>query len=226
MANEALARFNKMYSEAERMLPRECGETNSVASHKARLAIVFGVAAMDAYFTQKFLNYLTKYLKGMKDRPRLEGKQNEKARANINEQDKALEKLLFESGVTPAFYRDQFEKKRHYRGIHSLVRQHLQSRWTTQRFNRIDQLFNMYGINSLSNRALAEARKQITQKGGLNLAKSIEAMVTRRNQICHECDMNSRKELRAVELTVIKRNLDVIKFFVCAADTLINEEMG
>jgi len=160
-----------------------------------RAAVVLSVAAMDTYFTRKFAEVLVPYLKKKKTPP---------AR---------LVNLLHQAGLDTEQALVIIGMDRPYARIGSLMRAHL-SRYTTQHFDKIDELFVCLGIADLCKHAEAKAKKK-------KLRGVVRALVQRRHEIAHEGDLNGHDKLQAVDAAQLLRRMRSLDLFVENADAII-----
>ena len=170
-------------------------------SELTRTALVLGVAALDAYFTNKFVDCLVPYLK--KYGP-TDGIIEVMEKAGFDTRT-ALELLPKGSGERP------------YRKLRTLVDRHL-DRHTTQRLDVIDRLFLSMGLKDLCKNASAKA-------GRKNLCRRIEIAVERRHDVVHEGDLNAHGNLRAIDADDINGRLQDIKLLVEKCDEIINSRI-
>ncbi len=156
----------------------------NILSDIIRIALVLGVSAMDAYFTDKFIERFVPYIQ----------------KHGTNETMIAqLEKLGFGTETALQLI-PKTRTERPYRRLRNLVEQYLE-RIVTQRFSAIDKLFKSYEIKALSKTAQKKARRKI-------LLKVVENAVKRRNEIVHKGDLNNHDKLRPIKLSEIKTRLN------------------
>jgi hypothetical protein len=160
-----------------------------------RSSIVFAVAAMDSYFTDKFIEILVPYLK--------------KRGAN-----KHLTELLLSAGLNTKEALNLLRYRRPYRRIRSLVGGHLE-KYVTQSVARIDELYNCIGLKHLSKNASHLARKK-------RLISTIKSAVNRRNQIVHQADLLKYGKLNDIDFKTTARYLKGILLFVDKCDVVID----
>lgn len=159
-----------------------------------RSALVLAVAAMDAYFTNVFIENFVKYLKD-------------------NGATKQLIIMLSEAGLDTGAALELLTMQRPYRRIRSLIESHLE-RTTTQRADAIDELFLGYGIRKFCQRAQGIAKRK-------NLIISIRNSVIRRNEIAHEGDINTHGKLQDIDRKQIRRKIQDIVKFVSSSEELL-----
>ena len=151
-----------------------------------RAAVALSVAAMDAYFTDRFCELLVPFIK----------KNGPNAR---------LVELLADAGLDTEQALQMAGMKRPHRRIRTLV-QHYLDRFVTQRFTVIDKLFLCFGIQDLCVNAQGVTGKR-------RLLRSVELHIERRHEIVHEGDVNAHGRLRDIGAsTTIKRIGHVMDF--------------
>ncbi|KYC45786.1 MAG: hypothetical protein AMQ22_02188 [Candidatus Methanofastidiosum methylothiophilum] len=160
-----------------------------------RLVIVLAVAAMDNYFTQKFVDMLIPILKSKKP-------------------SKELVNFLEGSGVTTEMALTLISLKRPMLKIKKLVEIKLE-RYTTQNQKSIDCLFLMYGIKDFCTNIGKKSRKA-------SLLKSISLLVERRNVIVHNGDINKYHKANSVNPDEIFPRLEMIPVFITNAESILN----
>jgi hypothetical protein len=160
-----------------------------------RGAIVLSVAAMDAYFTRRFVEVLVPYIKRNGATP---GLVELLGRAGLNTE----QALLIATMARP------------FRRIRTLVESYLAG-YTTQRFHAIDELFLCLGIKDLTKHAQAKTKK-------VHLFTTVQALVDRRNQIVHEGDLNKHGKICSVAPKQAIRQMKALIAFVLAADDIIS----
>lgn len=220
LSNMAFKRFCQTIGEAKNLLKiaeqiegqkvRENVSLFSPASeHICRLAIIYGVAAMDSYFTSKFAGHFAYFLK------------------STEKLDSATE-TLEEAGINSEFLLDIIRGGvvRPFRVIGTKLREE-KGKSTHQRPEKIDQLFALYGLNNLSKNAMNKAQKgESTPKRVKIPLERLEEIVDRRNQIAHACDIHGHNRFTEISLEDTRRNLDIIHAFVSAAEEIINNKMS
>ena len=170
------------------------GETSARVDDVMRGAAVLQVAAMDAYFTRKFIDLLIPYLK--KHGP-----------------NQRLVKMLSEAGLDTAQALQMATMKRPFRRIRTLITAHLDT-YTTQRFRAIDELFVCFGVKELSKNAAASTHQK-------QLLRRVEMLVERRHAIVHAGDALKGGKLRAVKSKQLLTRITAVLTFVKAADALL-----
>jgi len=168
-------------------------------SDVVRAAVVLAVAAMDAYFTDKYCSLLVPYIKKHGANQRIEQRLTS-AGLDI---DQALQMALM---------------KRPHARVLSLMRRHL-DRKTTQGRKAIDGLYKDYRIDSL-------VQDTVDAVGRKTLFRRIEILVDRRHQIAHSGDLNAKGKANQVKYDDLKAKVADIKVLVHRADYLLYEKLG
>ena len=106
---------------------------------------------------------------------------------------------------------------RPYRRIRTLIENYLDNH-VTQRSEVIDELFLSYHLKDFS-----ENIERLQNRR--TLISSIRNAVTRRHQIVHEGDINSRGKLNSLTLKDIRRKLKDIVVFVAGADEILQKQL-
>jgi hypothetical protein len=190
-------------------------------TEEARFAVVLGVAAMDDYFTQRFCDDLVVFLKNGKKTQALET---------------PFDKASFTRGDVLTLLVDYMagDISRPFKRIRAKVENYL-SDYTTQQFTAIDSLFLSYSYKNFTNNVLKKMnkkdlmagkrlRKSEDKKIGENShRKRINELIERRHQIVHDGDVNSDNKLRTIDAKFVEKRLYAIKFFVDAAEDILNQ---
>jgi len=167
----------------------------SSASDVVRSAVVLSVAAMDAYFTNKFVEMLVPYI-------RKRGPNNE------------LIDILEKAGLDTEQALVMATMSRPFRRVRSLVQNYFE-KYVTQKFDVIDKLFLCFGLKNLTKHTQGITKRK-------RLLRSIELLVERRHQIVHDGDLNSHGKLRRIDPTSVLGRIEDLAAFVEAADILLN----
>lgn len=132
-SSNALSRFEKTFVDAEHFIPfSDNFDAASYRAHRCRFAIVYAVAAMDSYFTKKFTDNLTTFLKD----------------SGVTED---LEKKMEEAGIDTKFFlellrAEDFSTKketRPFKIIHTKIRNSLETYTSQSTRKSIDSLMRM-----------------------------------------------------------------------------------
>lgn len=159
-----------------------------------RSGLVFSVAAMDAYFTDRFSESVVRYIK--------------KHGATTG-----LVEFLSKAGLDTKAALEMLTMDRPYRKIRTLVEDRL-SNYTTQKQNVIDELFLIYAVKSLS----ANAQKKAKRK---TLLTSVRSAVVRRHYIVHAGDLNAHDKIRSLTHQVASRYISNIELYVNSAEQIL-----
>lgn len=169
-------------------------QNKPVYEDMGRSGIVFAVAAMDTYFTRRFVEVLMLYLRF---RGPTEG----------------VVTLLHDAGLDTRLALELLSMERPYRRIRALVDGHLE-RYTTQRFQAIDKLFVALGLKDLC----ANAQKK---SGRATLLRSVELLVERRHAIVHNGDHDKFRRIIPLVFKEYGRRIGDLERFVTSADAII-----
>lgn len=167
-------------------------------SDLCRAAVVLSVSAMDAYFTDIFIERFNTYVKR-------KGMTND------------LIELLGKAGFNTKLAIELLSTSRPLIRIRSLLKDYLEQQ-TTQRSEVIDNLFKAYGITKLSSHIA-------NYKGRKTLVRSIEILIQRRNQIAHEGDMNSHRKSIAISCKEMKKRIKDVVIFVSGAEAILRRQL-
>ncbi len=171
----------------------------AVLSDGLRMALVLAVSAMDAYFTDKYVEAFIPYLR--KRGPNQDMVEYcTKAKIDVRV---ALELLC---------------KKRPLESLRAHVSQYLSS-YVAQDIRKIDDLYKTIGLRDLSRSAQAKSHRS-------RLILNVEAAVRRRHEIAHSGDVTKAGHLRRISAKSVEDALDCIKYFVRDADDIINHSVG
>lgn len=163
-----------------------------------RTSVVLAVAAMDAYFTDVFIERLIPYLRKQKA-------------------SKELAELLFDAGLDTSLALTLLVDKRPFGKIKRLVVKRLE-RKTTQTFEIIDELFKVYNFPSITDIAARKASRGKPDR----LLRTIKRLVVRRHRIAHKGDLNSKGKLCEIQPIDTRRRIERLVAFVAAADEILH----
>jgi len=166
-----------------------------------RTALVLGVSALDAYFTNKFVEKLVPYLqkKGPTD-----------GIVDI------VNKAWFNTKVALEML-PKDRNKRPYRKLRTLVEQYLE-KFVTQKFDTIDDLFLSMSLKDLCKNAEKKSKR-------INLCRRIEIAIEWRHKIVHKGDLNDHGNLCTITDKDTEKRLKEIKLFVEKCDEIINSRI-
>lgn len=165
-----------------------------------RAAVVLAIAAFDRYFTAKYCDVLIPHLK-----------QDKKI------SDKVL-KRLEDAGLDARFSLELLGSDRPFRKIRTIVQNSL-SKYTTQRFEVIDELFLPLGLKELCECSQRKA-------GRRNLLKRINKLVELRNDIAHDGHTNVRGDPKAITSDDIRARIGDLRLFIENCDQILNNRFG
>jgi len=191
--NQAIRRANNMLDFAETI------DESSLKNDNIRMATVLSVAGMDAYFTLKFRDIITDFLSN-------------------EEPGEDLIKLLKDAGLDTRMALELIWMDRPLRRIGTLVERYF-DRYTTQRFDAIDDLFKTIGLPNLCQNAEGIV-------GRTTLRTSIAKLVEKRHEIVHDADINSHIRPRGITLSTTRKRVRDIKLFVEACNSILENRMG
>ena len=163
-----------------------------------RSAIVFAVAAMDAYFTDRYCQTLVPFLKKHGSNHRLDDRlQN--AGLNVRQ---SLEMAVM---------------KRPYRRVTTLMEKHL-DRYTAQSTKDINRLYLDFGVEKL----LGNVESGLGRK---NLVRRVEILVERRHKIVHAGDLNARNTPNAIDAVKSFERIRELNTLVRGADDFLDKKL-
>lgn len=168
-------------------------------SDMVRSSVVLSVAAMDAYFTNRYAEVLIPYIK------------KHGATSSII-------KLLDNAGLDTKTALNIISMERPYRGIRTLVDKHF-ANYTTQKTRVIDDLFVGFGISNFCENIQS-------MKDRKNLIRSVEMLIERRHKIVHRGDYNSHGRLVTIDCFQIEKRMKDMTTFVNGAEQLIKNRMN
>lgn len=204
--SKARVQFDNTMLRAENMLDSaiklpellEADPTDIWFQDTVRASIVIAVAAMDSYFTKKFVEVLVEFLKK-------------------NGPTDALVELLQKAGLDTRESLKLLGMQRPYRRIRNLVEAHFET-YVTQRFSVIDDLYIGFSLKDLSANA-------IKKTGYIRAQSSIEKLIEKRHQIVHEGDVNSHGKIRGINPNEIKNKFKLLRLFVECSDDIIEKKI-
>ena len=159
-----------------------------------RAGIVLSVAAMDAYFTDRFCEEFTTHI----------------AKNNLNNE---MRELVEKAGLNTEKSISMFNKDRPNRILSNMVKKYLSGR-VTQNFKEIDKLYGCFGFKKFTQHA-----EKLTKRK--NLLQSINKLIERRHKIVHAGDYNQHGNLRTIEYTSLVRKIIEVEKLVESCDGLL-----
>lgn len=195
-ANNQIALYRRLskvtfVKEPKKLSPQELSDV-------LRTGLVLGVAAFDAYFTDRFSEGLVPHL-----------------RMNIAP-GRDLVDLMQKAGLDTKAALELLGMERPYRRIRTLVEHYLDC-YVAQRMGVIDTLFVGFGLKGLSENA--EKRT-----GRRQLRRSIEIAIQRRHDIVHAGDLDKHGKLKPIDDRKIERRLKDMTLFVNACESIISKK--
>jgi hypothetical protein len=160
-----------------------------------RSSVVLGVSAMDAYFTNRFVEMLIPYIKRRGPT-------------------RAMVKLLHDAGLNAEQALIMAAMDRPFSRVRTIMTRHLE-RTVTQKFSAIDNLFTAFGLNDFCANVQGKS-------GRKRLLRSIEILVQRRHEIVHEGDLNAKGVLQPIGAKEVLFRLRHLNQFVTCADVILN----
>lgn len=171
---------------------------DAFVSDMGRAGIVIAVSAFDDYFTRRFCEAVVPVLK--KHKP-----------------NKHLAEMLSSAGLDVVGSLELLSMQRPYRRIRTLIDRHLESH-VTQRFDKIDDLFNVIGLGKFSAGVQKRAKRSA-------LCKSVSILVERRHSIVHSGDLNKKGVVVSLSPRDTRTRLNNMRLFVDTADSIIQDRL-
>tara|TARA_B110001469_G_C9593467_1_gene294591 strand:- start:50 stop:634 length:585 start_codon:yes stop_codon:yes gene_type:complete len=187
----------QIYGHINTAIKKELSEEDQQMMHiddLVRSAVVLSVAAMDLYFTDVFSEHFVSYIK----------------RKKPNE---SMVKILEKAGLNVEQSLEMFSMKKPYRRIRTLIDAHF-SRYVTQNFQKVDDLFVGYRIKSISRSAQTKLDRR-------NIVKRIEILIQRRHSIVHRGDLNEHNNVKPIDVKDVLGRIRDMNKFVVASDGII-----
>lgn len=164
-----------------------------------RGAVVLAVAALDAYATDAFSEKFIIYIKHRTP-------------------DESLVKLLSNAGLDVKQALMLLSADRPYRKIRTMIEKYY-SKYTTQKFEVIDELFLQYRISDITTNA--ERRS-----GFKRLKKSVALLIERRHQIVHDGDYNKRNRINDIQEAVVEKRISDLEILVKNMDYILENKFS
>lgn len=164
-----------------------------------RGAIVLAVAALDAYATDAFSEKFITYIKHKTP-------------------DESLVKLLNDAGLDVKQALMLLSTDRPYRKIHTMIEKYY-SKYTTQKFEVIDDLFLQYRIPNITTNA--------AKRSGLKkLKRSVAILIERRHRIVHDGDYNKQGRIRDIKETIVEKRITDLELLVENMDYILENKFS
>lgn len=191
----AKERFDDVMSRCNQLL--DLYET-SQNSDLLRSAVVFGVAALDAYALDRFMEEFVPFIKSH----------------NLNG-DRV--KFLADTGVTLEFALGLIkdDRDRPFRLIRTVVEG--ASGKSMQSFQKINELYKFYGLKGICDNAIDATKKK-------RIRDNIVKMIARRHAIVHAADYNGKNKLQGLDKRTVSRWLESMKLFVYNFDKIVTNK--
>jgi hypothetical protein len=207
LSSKAYAKFTKSIKRCEELartytiLAEARKQNQKIPAPKdiVRASATLSVAALDAYITDVFTEYLVPYLKKYKT-------------------DASLINLLSDAGLDTKEALNLLSMDRPYRRIRTLVSKYYSS-YTTQRFDVIDKLFLPYRLNKITDNAQK-------MSGRKSLKSSVQKLISRRHEIVHAGDYNSHGKINNINEKQIETRIKDLEMLVNNIDTIIANRMS
>jgi hypothetical protein len=207
LSSKAYAKFTKSIKRCEELartytiLAEARKQNQKIPAPKdiIRASATLSVAALDAYITDVFTEYLVPYLKKYKT-------------------DTSLINLLSDAGLDTKEALNLLSMDRPYRRIRTLVSKYYSS-YTTQRFDAIDKFFLPYRLNKITDNAQK-------MSGRKSLKSSVQKLISRRHEIVHSGDYNSHGKINNINEKQIGTRIKDLEILVNNIDTIIANRMS
>jgi len=154
------------------------------ASDMVRFSIVLAVAAMDDYFTRKYSEVILESLKA-------------------HGVSKALSKILEDQGLTVSKALELLRANDPYMHIAKIAARRFK-RETTQRIEKVNELYQTIGISDLCSHGEKRAVKKIVS-GETELLEGVREIVERRHSIVHNGDLDEKGGLRPITIEISEK---------------------
>lgn len=160
-----------------------------------RAAIVLKVAAMDHYFTNKFMDMLTPFLRS-------------------NGATKDLSIIIEESGISFQEAINLLNSDKPFRKIEKKVSYKL-NRFVAQNVVKIDSLFKGFGIHNLCESAQGRAKDN-------RLLRNVNLLIRRRHSIVHDGDLDKKGNTKIIGKSHILKKIESANIFIKNCDEILN----
>lgn len=169
-----------------------------------RAAVVLGVAAMERYLKDRFLELFIPFLK------------YEQKRKGVGKWNKSTDKLLEESGIDTNFWKENSfcPATKIFAKLSKQVRDYVRSHMVLQRRGPIEGLYACYGIRDIIPFAEGKAERK-------TLWDSVEKLIRRRHQVAHGADYLYAGKLDSVDKKEVVRRLGHVSKLVNSIDEVL-----
>lgn len=169
-----------------------------------RAAIVLGVAAMERFLKDRFLELFIPFLK------------DEQKRKGVGKWNKPTDKLFSESGIDAEFWKENSFRldKKIFTTLSNKVRDYVRSRKVLQKRKSIEELYACYGIRDIIPFAEGKAERK-------TLWDSVEKLIKRRHQVAHDADYLFAGKLDSIDKKEVVRRLGHVSKLVNSIDEVL-----
>ena len=171
-----------------------------------RAAVVLGVAAMERFLKDRFLELFIPFLK------------DEQKRKGVGKWNKPTDALLQESGIDADFWKNNTlcPTKKIFAKLSKKVRDYVRTRMVLQKRKSIEGLYTCYGIRDIIPFAEGKAERK-------TLWNSVEKLIRRRHQVVHGADYLYAGKLDGVNKKEVARRLGHVSKLVNSVDEILQQ---
>ena len=169
-----------------------------------RAAVVLGVAAMERYLKDRFLELFIPFLK------------DEQKRKGVGKWNKPTDELLAESGIDANFWKENSlcPPNKILLKLSNQVRDYVRTGIVLQKRKAIEGLYTCYGMGNIIQFAVGKAERK-------TLWDSVEKLIKRRHQVAHDADYRYAGKLDDVDKKEIVRRLGHVSKLVNSIDEVL-----
>jgi len=169
-----------------------------------RAAVVIGVAAMERFLKDRFLELFIPFLK------------DEQKRKGVGKWNKPTDELLAESGIDADFWRENSlcPAKKILVKLSKQVRDYVRTGIVLQKRKAIEGLYTCYGMGNIIQFAIGKAERK-------TLWDSVEKLIKRRHQVAHGADYLYAGKLDSVDKKEVVRRLGHVSKLVNSIDEVL-----
>ena len=183
------------------------GEDGKPNDDLLRASIVFGVAALDKYCKDKFLDFFEEfYRKTLAHKSKQQYIDAYLSKAGIGVEDR----LVYYRNKAMDFY---FNPER---AMADKLRAYLY-RSTFQGTDAITELFQCYGLNNIINSAVKKSGKS-------DVWKAVACLIHRRHQIAHTADYGTGTSVCSIDKDEVENKLQLLKELVDCIDAIVDNK--
>lgn len=201
MSTHAKERFDSVMQRCDELL-ETCKKgilPQNICDDVLRAVVVYSVAALDAYASDRFFEKFTCCLSS-RQHPR------------------AIVDLVEESGLSVAKALALLSEKKPYQVVKQLVVKHFETS-SRQSFDSIDDLYKYLGLNGITGSALSLSKRKM-------LRSRIQHMLNRRHRIVHEGDYNGRHRLADISASDVERWVKATRVFVSSMEKIVEQRFS